>query len=286
MTRSIARAARRLTCLACALALATACNRQAPAPEPASTPDPAPTPSTAPALADVSETTPDYIIGISYPPMAAKYPGLAADLRRYADAARAELVQAARQREKSPGAMPYDLSLSFTEVLDSPTLVAVAADGSSYTGGAHGAPLLARFVWLPREDQRLTAARLVPSKAGWDAISAVVREQLHTALSQRIDADDLPAGERAALMENVGRMIDEGTAPAVANFEQFEPVVDPAGKVTALRFVFAPYQVGPYSDGAQTVEVPASVLLPHVAPAYRGLFAGAAPAAAARAPAG
>lgn len=44
--------------------------------------------------------------------------------------------------------------------------------------------------------------------------------------------------------------------------------------MTGLRFVFAPYQVGPYSDGTQTVEVPASVLLLHVAPEYRGLFAG------------
>ena len=46
---------------------------------------------------------------------------------------------------------PYDLSLCFTELLDSPTLVAIAADGSSYTGGAHGAPLIARFVWLPQQ---------------------------------------------------------------------------------------------------------------------------------------
>jgi len=38
--------------------------------------------------------------------------------------------------------------------------------------------------------------------------------------------------------------------------------------------VFAPYQVGPYSDGTQTVEVPADVLLPFVAPEYRTLFSG------------
>ena len=49
--------------------------------------------------------------------------------------------------------------------------------------------------------------------------------------------------------------------------------------LAGLRFVFPPYQVGPYSDGTQTVEVPAAVLLPHVAPTYRGLFQGVAPAA-------
>jgi hypothetical protein len=49
---------------------------------------------------------------------------------------------------------------------------------------------------------------------------------------------------------------------------------DASGALRALRFVFPPYQVGPYSDGMQTVEVPARVLLPHVAPEYRALFAG------------
>lgn len=278
MTRNTLRTARGLTLLACTLAFVIACNREQPStpatPAPAAGTTPAPATPVG-ALADVSETTPDYIIGISYPPIASKYPGLAADLKRYADAARAELVEAAQGREKGAGSMPYDLSLSFTEVLDSPTLVAVAADGSSYTGGAHGAPLLARFVWLPQQNKRLTAAALVPSEAGWTAIAGAVREQLHTALSQRIDADDLPVGERATLVDSVGRMIDEGTEPKVTNFDQFEPVVDPSGKVTALRFVFAPYQVGPYSDGAQTVDVPAAVLLPHVAPEYRAMFAGA-----------
>ncbi|MFQ6311711.1 RsiV family protein [Lysobacter capsici] len=41
-----------------------------------------------------------------------------------------------------------------------------------------------------------------------------------------------------------------------------------------MKFVFAPYEVGPYSDGTQMVEVPAAVLLPHVAPEYRALFVG------------
>ena len=68
-------------------------------------------------------------------------------------------------------------------------------------------------------------------------------------------------------------MIDEGTEPDIDNFDQFEPVVGADGKLRALRFVFPPYQVGPYSDGTQTVEVPASVLLPHVAAEYRPLFA-------------
>jgi len=252
-----------------------ACNREAPAPvtaPPSPAAPSAPTQQAAP-LADVIETTSDYVIGISYPPSAAKYPGLAAELQRYANAARAELLQAVKARPAgSDGGSPFDLSISFNDVLESPTLVAVAADGSSYTGGAHGAPLIARFVWLPQEDRLLTARDLVPDAKSWEPIAANVREQLLTALSQRVDADGLPPAERLEVVKNASRMIEEGTEPTAATFAMFEPVVGASGKLRALRFVFPPYQVGPYSDGTQTVEVPASVLLPHVAPAYRGLF--------------
>ncbi len=261
----------------CILLLAlAACQRDpAPATTPAATlSDPVAMPA-APAptvLQDVVEHDPRYIIGISYPQVANQHPGLAAELKRYADAARAELMQAVAGLGANKPSAPYDLSLAFSEIASTPQLVAVAADGSSYTGGAHGNPLIARFVWLPQQDKRLTAAELVPAAQGWRDISAHVREQLHAALSQRVDADELSPADRADVIKTAGKMIDEGTAPEPANFDQFEPVLSREGKLIALRFVFAPYQVGPYADGTQTVEVPADVLLPHIAPAYRGLF--------------
>ena len=225
-------------------------------------------------LQDVVETTPRYVIGISYPKSAARYPGLAAVLQGYASASRRDLMQAVEGLGNDKPTAPYELSLSFTELLDSPSLVAVAADGYNYTGGAHAAPLIARFVWLPRENKLLTARELVPDAKGWQAISGFVREQLHTALSQRIDADELPAADRADMLKSAGQMIDEGTAPSPDSFAQFEPVMGADARIAALRFVFPPYQVGPYADGTQTVEVPADVLLPHLAPAYRPLFRG------------
>jgi hypothetical protein len=195
-------------------------------------------------------------------------------LQGYAAGARNQLMEAVEGLGNDIPTAPYDLSLSFTDLLDSPQLVAVAADGSSYTGGAHGAPLIARFVWLPQQQKLLTADDLVPTSTGWQAISDFVREQLHTALSQRLDADRVDPADRIELSASAGKVIDAGTEPMPESFAQFEPVVDGSGRLSALRFVFPPYQVGSYADGTQTVEVPAEVLLPHVAPAYRGLFRG------------
>ena len=225
-------------------------------------------------LDDVVETRPDYIIGISYPKSAARHPQLALALQAYAESARGELMKAVAGLNGKKPTAPYDLSLQFTGLVETPQVVAIAADGSSYTGGAHGNPLVARFVWLPQRQSMLESAQLIADAAGWQAISDASREQLMTALSQRLDADELEGPERAEQLKVGSRMIDAGTSPNPANFSRFEPVMNAEGRIMALRFVFAPYQVAPYVEGTRTVELPARLLLPHVVTTYRSLFQG------------
>lgn len=265
----------RVAVFALLLALLAGCNRggtpPAAAPAPGQTATPA-APAAPVALKDVIETTPGYIVGISYPSQAAAYPPLAQALHAYAEAARAELMQAVAGLKGAKPRAPYDLSLQFSMVVETPRVVAVAADGSTYTGGAHGAPLVERFVWLPQLQQMLAAEQLIPSVEGWTPVSAYVREQLMTELSASLDEEALEGDVRAGQMSLRSRMIDEGTAPSAANFARFEPVMNADGSIRALRFVFPPYQVAPYVEGTVTVAVPARVLLPLVAADYRPLF--------------
>lgn len=158
-------------------------------------------------------------------------------------------------------------------MLQSADLIVVSADGSRYTGGAHGEPLVARFVWLIKERKQLTAQALIPDPAGWEQIGQAVAQRLHAAAEQRVEADRVPVEEQAEQVASADRMIAEGTAAQADNFAQFVPVLNSAGKISALRFVFPPYQVGPYSDGTQTAEIPAATLLAWVAPEYAHLFA-------------
>lgn len=263
---------------ALALVLLAGCNRQAPtAPAGGATPaaaaraTPAVTPAV-PALEDVIETTPGYIVGISYPHMATRYPPLARAMHDYAEAARAELMKAVAGLGGEKPRAPYDLSLQFTLLVETPRVVAVAADGSSYTGGAHGMPLVERFVWLPQMQQMLAAEQLIPDAGNWAPVSAYVREQLMTALSSQLDEEALEGDLRAEQLRFRSKMIDDGTAPEAKNFARFEPVMNADGSIRALRMVFPPYQVAPYVEGTRTVVVPAQVLLPLVAPAYKALF--------------
>ena len=254
-----------------------ACQREAPQEATGASGGDAPaavTPSQTP-LEDVIERTPRYLVGITFPPVANQYPPLANVLRSYAAEARADLAEAVKLAEgAAQGAPPYDLSLNFTDISKSEDAVVIAADGSLYTGGAHGIPLIARFTYLPQEQRILQASDLVPSTEGWQAISEYVRGQLSEAMEARLAEDEVPATERAEIIKNAAAMIEEGTLPDPANFAQFEPIPSADGKWYGLRFVFPPYQVGPYSDGTQAVEVPAAVLKPHLSDRYRGRFTG------------
>ena len=162
----------RLVAAGLVLTVLAGCQRDA-APSGAVPPEPLPAPvsegqgaassaSAVPVLADVIEHDPRYVVGISYPPGAAADPGLARALHDYAQAARGELRQAVQGLDEPPRA-PYELSLGFRETLRTADVVAVAADGSLYTGGAHGMPLVARYVWLPRQQRMLTAPTLLAS---------------------------------------------------------------------------------------------------------------------------
>ncbi|KRG68779.1 DUF3298 and DUF4163 domain-containing protein [Pseudoxanthomonas dokdonensis] len=268
------------SCLALAL---SACQRE-PAPAQGAQPQPAAAAASLPAsvepadhadaaLQDVIETNERYIIGISYPKGLDRYPGLGAVLSGYANDARGELMDAVEGFGNDVPSAPYELSLAFEIVSENSQMVVVAGNGSRYTGGAHGQPLIVRFVWLVAEQKLLPVQELIPDATGWSTISAYVAEQLQDAVAMRAEADKLEPAERAELLKDSGRMIEEGTQPSASNFEQYVPIFDARGKIVALRFVFPPYQVGPYADGVQQVEVPAGLLYPHIAPAYLELFA-------------
>lgn len=256
------------------------CKRDGDTPPPAAPVDTAAEPA-APAVApdapvelrDVIETSPQAVVGITYPPDIARYPGLAKALGGYADSARAELQQALDGLGNDKPTMPYELSLTFEKVLETPQLVVVTADGSRYTGGAHGEPLVARFVWLPEQQQMLTADKLVADDKGWKAISDYVADQLRERVATRLSGDELEPAQMQESLRNASRMIADGTGPSADNFSQFQPLTGSDGRISAIRFVFPPYQVGPYSDGTQTVDVPAAVLVPHAGQDVAGLFA-------------
>lgn len=225
-------------------------------------------------LADMIEHDPRFVVGISYAPEISQYPGLSAAVREYARNARECLDEAVQGMGEDRSKAPYELSLSFTLIQNTPLMAVVSGEGSLYVGKGDGKPLLSRFVWLPQTEKLLRVEDLISTQAGWDAVSSYVAEQMYTAVSTRMEDESLTPEERRQLQRTANKAIGELTKPAAENFSQFEPLLDGAGKIAALRFVFPPYLTsGPYSDGVQSVDVPMTVIQPHIGRDYQALLA-------------
>ncbi|TGV30676.1 hypothetical protein, partial [Mesorhizobium sp. M8A.F.Ca.ET.142.01.1.1] len=110
--------------------------------------------------------------------------------------------------------------------------VVVSADGSRYTGGAHGEPLVARFVWLPQQQQMLSAEKLVADAKGWKAISDFVADQLRERVATRLSGEDMDPAQLQESLRNASRMIADGTGPQADNFSQFQPLTNDKGQAT------------------------------------------------------
>jgi len=228
--------------LACATAFVLAsCGRNdAPAAATAAVKAPA---ASAPFVAptDVFERDARAIVGISYPPGLERYPALAKVLVAHAQSRRAALDAALGQTPRP--AVPFELTLRFTTVADTPRMFAVTADEELYTGGAGSRPGRAVFLWLPAENRLLAPDEMVPNPAAWS--------RLHEEIGQ------LQREESASL-----------TAPATDRAMQhvFVPRFNSGGQIAGVRF---------RTESGDEVEVPGDVLKPLVAPAYAAWFADA-----------
>ncbi|PWK85823.1 DUF3298 and DUF4163 domain-containing protein [Fulvimonas soli] len=273
-------------CFALGVALLlSACGSQAPgnAQTPASAPAPAAAPSLAattqpPAAASATTpaTSPDgqltdsgsgdkYRYAIHYPPLPPAQAPLGAALRALGDRARRDFLAQAGPAAQHPtsAAYPWELTLDFKVVAQTPDLVSVVGQGGAFTGGAHGNPILLTVLYDARAGRTLALDDLFADPAAArrvlaDAARADLLGRLEGPQDQRLGSDR--------------KWIEEGTAPTAENYQAFALLAD-GGKARGLRLLFPAYQVASYADGVQHVDVPAAGFAALLKPAYRDAFA-------------
>jgi hypothetical protein len=100
----------------------------------------------------------------------------------------------------------------------------------------------------------------------WLVISDRVRAELYRRLEEQIG--ELPPEQQNDARAPSRAWIDEGTQAGPDWLGRFIPKLGADGRVETLTFLFPPYQVGPYSDGTQAVDVPVTVLRAHLTPEW------------------
>lgn len=189
--------------------------------------------------ADVFERDAHKIVGISYPPNLARYPGLARRLVAHAGARRAVLA-AALARHPDPST-PLELTLRFVTVADTPEIFAVSAEEELYLGGPTSRPGSTTFLWLPGAQRLLMPDEIIPDPGTWARIHDYMRKR----------------------QQEESATLSSGVEPTRGMRHDFSPRVNSAGRIVGLRFRT--------EDGTE-VEVPASMLKPLVAPAFAAWF--------------
>lgn len=259
-----------LLVLGCGLFTLTGCR------EPAqSTAVSTPSASSAPIAAGVSEpvappleerSSDDYQVRIERTAIAPTQLGLRRATELHLAQLRDQFIgQAMAAREEGfPFDQPWTLALKLRSLIDSDALVVLELEGSEYTGGAHGLPLLASFVYLPPPaDQVMAIEDWFVDDEIWSRISEAAIAELVAQFSER----DGKAPDTDAL-----EWISGGAGPDPANFALYRPVLDGDGLIRAFAISFQPYQVASYAEGMPVIELPASLFYDALQERHRDRF--------------
>lgn len=180
-------------------------------------------------------------------------------LRQFVEGAQGERTEAGGDVD-----LPvYENTITVTAAGETGKLLSLKRAAFDYSGGAHPNTLTSGILWdkaLKRQlgltDLFAKGADLAPlDQALCSAINTAKRARSPDSASLTFDSKDY-ACPRAAETPFV---LVGGTAP---------------GKAAGLVFLIDPYRVGPYSEGAYELAVPATVFRSLLAPAYAGEFGG------------
>lgn len=167
---------------------------------------------------------------------------------------------------------PVETQMNWRLAAETPTYVALALEGYTYTGGAHGMPLHDTLHYAADRGRLLDPAELMSDERGWLALSSLVREALYRRLDESLAEG--PADAIDDQREWAREWIDRGTEPEPSNLGLFVPHTNADGKVETLTFIFPPYQVGPYAEGTHGIDVPLGDLAEHLSPSWRAALLG------------
>lgn len=205
----------------------------------------------------------------SWPVEAAAIPELDRWLDGNAEALKKKTVDGGRNEQASAKKDAYVFNgYSYSEdwhvVADVPRLLILQSDGYSYTGGAHGMPIVTALFWDKSKKQRLATGAIFDMPA----LTTGIKERFCKALD----------AERA---ERRGAPVNADDPDELPDFVQcvdiakqtILPVSLKGEAIDTLRIVIMPYEAGPYAEGIYEIDLPIDAAVRKaVKPAYIAAF--------------
>ena len=235
------------------LAPLAGCERERPA-APA-----APAAAPAPPLA-WSEKTADAEAELTLPAALKTHPALHRRLFDEEVAAARKFVAEAKAERAAVGfdMPPYGLQVAWRVSAETPRLLSLVREVSSYTGGAHPNSGSTTLLWDKRAGRELDKSALFADAAARPRLEAELCDALKAAKAER------------------GGVELTGDVWSCPRWNDLTLALSPGagGRAGGVVALFSPYEVGPYAEGAYDVTLPATAVRAAVAPEFRAEFAG------------
>jgi hypothetical protein len=180
----------------------------------------------------------------------------ARDLQAFADGAAAD-----RKEMEGEGLdpRPYAKAIEWKPAGETGKLQSLRALVYEDTGGAHPNAAFTARLWDKAMQKPVDPRALFAPRADMAALDAALCDAVKAAKRERTGEDWTPD--------------DSWPCPKLLD-AQIVLAEGPAGRAGGLLVLLSPYMVGPWAEGAYEIPLPASVLRPHLAPAYADEFAG------------
>lgn len=221
------------------------------------------------------ESTSRYRIDIDYPSLP-DHPALVKTLRDTGDKAKHEFMHSLPDPKERPEIANRQLQLKITFSVASrmPRFISVREQGMANTGGAHPIPVDASFVYDTQVGKVITLDDLfVDPAAARSRLAGMARKSLQEKLLKQVPGGTQTSAQvRKEWIDNMRKMITEGTEPTAENFSEFGVLAGADDAASGLELIFSPYQVAPYVYGTQTVDIPVDAFADQLKPSYRNAF--------------
>ena len=215
---------------------------------------------------EVSAGSGDISFRYSWPKEATAIAELDGWLRGNAERLKTETLNKGAANEKDAKAndypfVGYSYSEDWTTVANVPALLILQSDGYSFTGGAHGMPVVTALFWDKAAKKRLATGAIFDMPK----LAAAMKDRFCKAL-------DAERAKKRGGPANPDQLSQFDECVDVTK-QTILPVSLKGGALDAVRVVIMPYEAGPYAEGIYELDFPIDAALRGaVKPAYQGAF--------------
>lgn len=144
---------------------------------------------------------------------------------------------------------PWSLNIDMSKYVSAGELASILGYVFSFTGGAHPNHSYFSVNFIKASEEQIGFRDLFSNQKA--ALGAISRFAIRNILKQK--------SERLNDKITEDEWLDEGAGPDIKNYGIFVFVPGEDLENKGIKFIFPPYQVGPYVEGEYEVTVPASV---------------------------